>query len=128
LGLLARGLLTPLLLAFVAPAAIPADTGFSSSGLAPWLEALDADGLLGDLGAKRALDYEFCIPADPASASEVMAIDRSARLMRGSSGRIGCRQGQWLVLGSTHQPGFAGVIRRLSELPYVKRIEPAFYE
>jgi hypothetical protein len=112
----------------MAPAASWTDFGPAAAGLATWTDRLDADGLLGDAGAKRALDYEFCIPATPESASEVIAIDPSARLMGGSRGRIGCRPGQWLLLGTTHQPNFSEVLRRLSELPDVERIEPAFYE
>lgn len=127
-GLGARRILTALLLVAIAPAAISADVRPAAAGLAPWLDRLDADGLLGAASAKRALDYEFCIPANPEAASEVIAIDPSARLMRGSRGRVGCRPGQWLVLGSTHQPAFAEIIRRLAALPYVERIEPAFHE
>jgi hypothetical protein len=127
-GLGVRRFLSALLLASATPAAISADAGLAAAGLAPWLEMLDGNGLLGDAGAKRALDYEFCIPASRALASEVIAVDPSARLLRGSPGRIGCGPGQWLVLGTTHQPGFSDVIRRLAELPYVERIEPAFYE
>lgn len=92
------------------------------------LDSLDADGLMGGTGAKRALDYEFCIPRGNRFATEVLEIDPSARLLAESPGRIGCAGDQWLVIGSTHQPGFRAVLRRLSALPYVKRVEQTFYE
>jgi len=92
------------------------------------LDLLDANGLMGGPGAKRALDYEFCIPRRDRFATEVLGIDPSARLVAESPGRIGCAKDQWLVVGSTHQPGFRAVLRRLSALPYVKRVEQTFYE
>jgi hypothetical protein len=92
------------------------------------LRLLDANGLLGPVGGKRALDYEFCIPQGTEFAAEVRAIDGSARLDPNSRGRIGCDPGQVLVIGNTHQPDFAEVLRRLAALPYVERIEPAWFE
>lgn len=90
--------------------------------------ALDADGLIGPADGKRSLDYEYCIPRGAAYAAEVRAIDPSARLNDGSRGRIGCGPAQVLVLGNTHQPGFADVLKRLAALPYVERIEQTFFE
>jgi hypothetical protein len=72
--------------------------------------------------------YEFCIPADEPRADEVRAIDPTARLMRGSRGRIACTQGQVLVLGYTHQPRHREVLERLANLPYVERIAEAVFE
>ncbi len=92
------------------------------------VDAIDADGLVGPPGGKVAVDYEFCIPAQPAHAAEVQVIDPSARFYPGSRGRIGCAAGAVLVLGNTHQSDFAGVLRRLAELPYVARIERAWFE
>jgi len=109
-------------------AAAPQATAEDDRVLGFRLDDLDASGLIGDAGAKRALDYEFCIPADPLAAAEVMAADPSARIMRESPGRIGCRPDQWLVVGSTHQPDFLEVLERLIALPYVERIEQTFYE
>jgi hypothetical protein len=89
---------------------------------------LDAEGLVGPPDGKRALDYEFCIPAADAFAAEVRAIDASARFQPGSRGRIGCAPDETLVIGNTHRPDFAFVLQRLAELPYVERIERAWFE
>jgi hypothetical protein len=48
--------------------------------------------------------------------------------MAGSRGRIGCGPDQVLVLGNTHQPGFAAVLQALARLPFIRRIEPAWFE
>ena len=86
------------------------------------------DGLYGPPDGLRALDYEFCIPATAAAKMEVSAIGPSARFHAMSPGRIGCGAGQVLVLGNSHQPGFRELLRRLAELPYVQRIEQAWFE
>jgi hypothetical protein len=92
------------------------------------LSEIDDRGLIGPEGGKRAVDYELCIPDDETFVAEVRAIDPSLRLMPGSPGRIGCHPGQLLVLGSTHRPGFRSILQRLADLPYVERIERAFFE
>jgi hypothetical protein len=89
---------------------------------------LDSRGLIGPEGGKRALDYEFCIPEGAAFEADVRAIDTTAQFMLGSPGRIGCRPDQILVLGNTHRPDFAFVLQALAELPYVERIQQAFFE
>ena len=92
------------------------------------LRDLDEDGLIGSATAKRSLSYEFCIPADDAAEDEVRGIDETARFHRGPPGRIGCGEDQLLVIGHTHHPDFAFVLRQLAALPYVERIEQAFFE
>ena len=92
------------------------------------LDALNADGLVGGPGSLRALDYEFCIPADEARLAEVRRIDPSVRVMRHSRGRIGCGPGQWLCLGNTHQPNARAILLRLAALPYLERIEQTVWE
>ncbi len=92
------------------------------------LADIDDNGLIGPEDGKRAVDYEYCIPNDADAESEVRAIDPSARVMSESRGRIGCTADQRLVLGNTHQPAFRSVLYRLAELPYVQRIEQAFFE
>jgi hypothetical protein len=89
---------------------------------------LDAQGLIGPPDGKRAVDYEFCIPGGEGFAAEVRAIDTTARLHPGSRGRIGCGPDEVLVIGNTHRPDFAFVLQRLAELPYVERIERAWFE
>lgn len=92
------------------------------------LSQIDSEGLWGEADGKVAVDYEFCIPADPALQAEVMAIDTTVSLMKGSRGRIGCTEGQWLCVGSTHQPNYKKVLEKLAALDYVERIERTFYE
>lgn len=92
------------------------------------LGEMDADGLVGPPGGKVALDYELCIPAGEAYVAEVQAIDASARFQSDAPGRIGCGPDQVLVLGNTHGPDFAFVLQRLADLPYVERIERAWFE
>ena len=87
------------------------------------LDQIDPAGLSGAPGGQVAVGYEFCIPATPGHLAEVQGIDPSVRAQPGSPGRIGCRPGQVLCLGSTHQPGLAvgaGAPRRPD---YVARID-----
>jgi hypothetical protein len=99
----------------------PSTIGFDLSLIGP-------DGLIGAADARRALDYEYCIPDDPRVLAEVQAIDPSARPQPGVRGRIGCRVGEVLVLGNSHQPDAVDVLRRLERLPYIRRIERAWFE
>jgi len=92
------------------------------------LSTLNEDGLLGPPGGLRALSYEFCIPAEERTISEVKSIDQTVEIYRDSPGRIGCTEDQSLVIGNTHQPGFRKVLQQLSELPYVTRVDQAFFE
>jgi hypothetical protein len=89
---------------------------------------LDAQGLVGPPDGKRAVDYELCIPRGDAFLAEVGAIDASARFFPDAPGRIGCGPDEVLVIGNTHRPDFAFVLQRLAELPYVRRIERAWFE
>ena len=92
------------------------------------LDQLNEEGLMGPPDGLRALDYEFCIPGDAAHAAQVRDIDPTLRIFIHSRGRIGCGPGEYLCVGSTHQPGFRTVLRRLASLPYVRRIDQAFFE
>ncbi|MEI7970810.1 MAG: hypothetical protein WCJ69_17680 [Betaproteobacteria bacterium] len=92
------------------------------------LSAIDADGLEGPPDGKRAVDYEFCVPAGDGYVAEVRVIDPSAQALPGSRGRIGCRPGQVLVMGHTHRPGWRQSLERLTVLRYVRKIEKAVYE
>ena len=92
------------------------------------LNQLNRDGLLGPPDGLRALHYEFCIPGDAAHEAQVREIDPTIQIAQKSRGRIGCGPGEYLCLGSTHQPGFRTVLLKLASLPYVKRIDQAFFE
>jgi len=60
--------------------------------------------------------------------SGVRKIDPSATVQKGSKGRIGCNEQQWLVIGSTHQKNYQRVLYELASLPYVDRIEQTYWE
>ncbi len=88
---------------------------------------LDADGLMGPANGKVAQNYEFCIPADEKHWKQVRKIDKSAQ-KNGGKGRVGCKENQWLVIGSTNQKNYQRVLFQLASLPFVERIEPVFWE
>lgn len=79
-------------------------------------------------GEKSATSYEFCIPADETLLAEVKAIDPLAGEMKGSKGRSGCTDKEWLVVSSTRKPGFKEIIRKLAELEYIRKITETFWE
>jgi hypothetical protein len=92
------------------------------------LDQLNQDGLYGPPGGLRALHYEFCIPGDAAHAARVREIDPTIQVFHKSRGRIGCAPGEYLCIGSTHQSAFKTVLLRLAHLPFIKRIDQAFFE
>lgn len=92
------------------------------------LNRLDADGLYGPAGGKRSLSYEFCIPADVDAVQEVISIDSTAIVYKESPGRLQCGNGQYLVVGDTHQSNYLLTLNRLVGLEYVKRITEAHFE
>lgn len=79
-------------------------------------------------GEKSATSYEFCIPANDTALAEVKAIDPTAGEMKGSKGRSGCTDAEWLVISSTRKPGFKEIIRKLAELKYIRKITETFWE
>jgi hypothetical protein len=92
------------------------------------LDHLNQDGLYGPPDGRKALHYEFCIPGDPAYAAQVRHLDPTIEIFSKSRGRVGCGPGEYLCVGNTHQPGFKAVLVKLASLPYVKRIDQAFFE
>jgi hypothetical protein len=92
------------------------------------LDQLNQDGLCGPSDGLRALHYEFCIPGDGAHEAQVRDIDPTIQVFPKSRGRIGCTAGEYLCVGSTHQPNFKTVLFKLASLPYIKRINQAFFE
>lgn len=92
------------------------------------LDRLNEQGLQGPPDGLRSLSYEFCIPDDDAFIRQVMEIDQSAQVYRGSPGRVGCGEGWLLVIGDTHQPGFRETLEQLARLDYVKEILEAHFE
>jgi len=91
------------------------------------LAQIDDDGRCGPPDGKVAVSYEFCIPDTERHKAEVRAIDRSVQLMPGSRGRIGAGPGECLCIGTAGKD-WRDVLRRLSELPYVKRVIRCHFE
>jgi hypothetical protein len=92
------------------------------------LSQIDADGLYGPDDGKRALDYEFCIPADSVRMAEVQAIDPSLQVYPASRGRVDCDHTQYLCIGNTHQPRWREILLELAALEYVKEIRRTDWE
>lgn len=117
------GALTLALLALVFVAWPRPEAGLAKIGFD--LSELDEEGLYGPPDGRRARDYELCVPNE--RAEEARAIDRTLRLAR-SPGRIGCGPGELLAIGTTGQRDWLRVLQRLSDLPWVRRIEPHYAE
>lgn len=92
------------------------------------LAGISEEGLAGSGGGRVAVDYEFCIPDLPENRATVRGLDPSVRFMEGARGRAGCGAGQVLCIGSTHQPRWRDVLRRLARLPWIARIERCHWE
>lgn len=86
-----------------------------------------ANGLIGPSSGRRALDYELCVPDLVLYREQVRSIDATLRFSR-SPGRVGCAGDELLVIGDSHRPGFQSIIEQLARLPYVKRIDRAWFE
>lgn len=91
------------------------------------VSVLDPRGLYGPPDGLRALSYEFCIPDRTQTAAEVRALDKTVAMHK-ARGRVGCGDEQLLCIGHTHQADFRAVLEALSALPYVDRIDQAFFE
>lgn len=92
------------------------------------LSEIGTDGLEGEEGAERAVDYEFCLPAKPEYARQVRIIDPTLQLYPGMPGRIGCTSGQILAIGNTHRADWRPSLERLAALRYVQRIARTHHE
>lgn len=79
-------------------------------------------------GEFSAISYEFCIPADEEIYKEVLKIDSTAAFYKGSKGRSGCSEKEWLCIGSSRRTGFKQVILKLAELSYIRQISETFWE
>lgn len=92
------------------------------------LKRLDQDGLYTVDDGKRALSYEFCIPADVDKAQAVLAIDPSAIIYQSSKDRVNCGENEYLVLGDTFQTDYRVTLQHLVNLKYVMKIVQAHFE
>ncbi len=88
---------------------------------------IDENGLRGPADGKVYVAFEFCIPNTDECKAAVRAIDPRIHLMPGSRGRIGAGEGECLCIGETG-PNWRDVLRRLAELPYVRRIIECHFE
>jgi hypothetical protein len=87
--------------------------------------ALDENGLY---RGERSLDYEFCIPATETNRKTILDYEPDTRIMEKSKGRIGCKEGQWLCIVSTHDPEWKERLYKIASLSYVDRIIETVYE
>jgi len=90
-------------------------------------DTLNRDGLQGPPDGLRSVSYEFCIPTAKEHADEVRTIEPAIVIQKGGSGRIGCTKEQSLCIGHTDQH-FQKKLYQLAQLPYVERIQEAFFE
>lgn len=90
--------------------------------------AIGPDGLRDPADGKVAVSYEFALPNTEECRDEVRAIDATVKFMPDSHGRIGASSSGCLCIGSTHQPNYRDVLRKLEELPYVDRIIECHFE
>jgi hypothetical protein len=72
-------------------------------------------------------DYEFCITDTPELREKVLKLDASVRFMA-SPGRIGCKKGQVLCIGSTASPKYKRRLYNLCRIDFVQRIELTHWE
>ena len=79
-------------------------------------------------GELTPINYEFCIPADEKILQDIRSIDTTACVYKGSRGRSGCTDKEWLVICSSYQPGFKKVITKLVKLKYIREINETFWE
>jgi hypothetical protein len=91
------------------------------------LDRISPTGLIGREGSWRSLSYEFCIPRQPETLTEVQSIDPSLHISR-SPGRIGCRADQYLCIGETRQPQWRDILLQLVRLDYIERIDEFYGE
>lgn len=91
------------------------------------ISRISSEGLLGPPDGLRSLSYEFCIPANERSLTEIRSIDSTLQYSR-SPGRIRCKSDQYLVIGETHKPNWREILTRLTALNYVQRIDEFFGE
>ena len=108
-----------------------ADCGLTGSGL--WkiefdYGQLDAAGLWGQEGGRRAFDYEFCLPDQDHVLQRILRIDPSLEIYQDSPGRIGCGEEEVLGIGNTHQENWRCVLEKLAEDPDIHKISQTFFE
>jgi hypothetical protein len=115
---------------------IKAEESPASSKITFDLSTLSETGLIGQetdvrersATASRSLAYEFCIPAHPQAAAEVISIDPSLRVYPNSRGRIGCTADRYLCIGETHTEKWREKLLKLANLDYIAKIQASHAE
>ena len=74
------------------------------------------------------VDYEFCIPHHDSILAIVQQIEPDVRVMKGSRGRVGCTNSEWLCIVNTHDPEWKNKLFALASQPFITRIAEVFYE
>lgn len=92
------------------------------------LDNIRADGLRGPADGLVSVSYEFCVPADAAVYAEVKRLDPGVQITPGGRGRSGCKTGEALCIGNTHQKDWRRVLDGLAALDYVREIRECFFE
>lgn len=92
------------------------------------LSAISADGLVSSSDSLKAIDYEFCIPANKQFLEKILAIDPSIQFYPHSRGRIRCTNEQYLCIGNTHNPKWKEILQSIARLDYVKKIAQTDWE
>lgn len=64
-------------------------------------------------------NYEFCIPYDDKYLNEIKKIDETIKCFSGSTGRIGCKNNEYLCLGNNSKKDIKSNLCKLSSLEYV---------
>jgi hypothetical protein len=80
------------------------------------LSVISIDGLVGSADSLRAIDYEFCIPANEQLLEEIRAINPNIQYYPHSQGRIGCTKDQYLCIGNTHHPNWKNILMSIAQL------------
>ena len=88
---------------------------------------LDEKGLIGSKNGKVSVDYEFCIPNNPAYLKEVLAIDSTFKNTN-SKGKSKCDSNSILIMGTTFNVNYQLILCKIANLDYVKEINPTYWE
>ncbi|MCH2176133.1 MAG: hypothetical protein MK193_10450 [Lentisphaeria bacterium] len=86
-----------------------------------------------DLGPQKryglpSTHFEFKIPKNEEFKREVLAIDPSLEFFCNSKGRIGADTNECLVIGYSLQHNLPLILENLSDLNYVTKIVPCYWE
>ena len=90
------------------------------------IESINNEGIIVTKGTF--LSYEFCIPNNEPSNTEVKKIDSKISIYISAKGRIGCSKKEVLCIGNTENKNYRETLIKLSKLNYVKNINESLFE